>query len=499
MRENFLTPIAQGNLQRHHQSWETWNSRTTTHEQGFSAFQFFQKKLGMSATDATFSILTFESNVRIWRMFMTSSTKAAIHLGPNYLSNSEIYKNTNSRRLRVCSTLVKCWLLNVLNNFLNVKCRECSSHSWTRSVLANDQVIKWAKAKVCVYADSVLCVGQMKDTPEAVERRKGPVEGLRLYSSYQDAVGIDGEAIEFEWKNSQDFHHCSARNPRRLGDTENPARGVHRSDYLHVNAQWHCVKHEWWDWCFECRKSQELCKEILKKDIGHSWVQARKRSGVEVLTTHKKGQWNSTADNMIQRFKETVHPVLKSVSALRHKILKQKEGKTSIHVNGDSRNTELLFQTVHSVNQLSVYGAVADWCYQFDLTEREKGWTSILVDNKIFVRVENWRSTTLGASSDTSIWKQDSRKLVGASKRWPVKYSWHNFEKKLTSNILWLGSRTKFDQIETTDGEQLLFCAENIRFLDTVRKPKLWQLFLKAQLLDQFWKFILWKFLTDME
>ena len=39
----------------------------------------------------------------------------------------------------------------------------------------------------------------------------------------------------------------------------------------------------------------------------------------------------------------------------------------------DFTNTELLFQTVHSVNQLSVYGAVANWCYQFGLTEEEKG------------------------------------------------------------------------------------------------------------------------------
>ena len=79
---------------------------------------------------------------------------------------------------------------------LNVKCLEYSSLSWVRSVLANDQAIKWGKAKVCVYADSVLCVGQMKDTPGATERWKGQVEGLRLYSSYQDAVGIDGEAID---------------------------------------------------------------------------------------------------------------------------------------------------------------------------------------------------------------------------------------------------------------------------------------------------------------
>ena len=52
---------------------------------------------------------------------------------------------------------------------------------------------------------------------------------------------------------------------------------------------------------------------------------------------------------------------------------------------------------------------------------------------------------------------------------------------KLTSNILLRqGSSTKFDQMETTDGEQSPFCTENIRFLDLVRKPKFGQLFLKA-------------------
>ena len=34
---------------------------------------------------------------------------------------------------------------------------------------------------------------------------KGQVEDLRMYSSYQDAVGIDGEAIEFEWRISPGF------------------------------------------------------------------------------------------------------------------------------------------------------------------------------------------------------------------------------------------------------------------------------------------------------
>ena len=40
-----------------------------------------------------------------------------------------------------------------------------------------------------VYSDSVLA------------RWEGQVEGLKMYLSYQDAVGIGGEANEFEWKN----------------------------------------------------------------------------------------------------------------------------------------------------------------------------------------------------------------------------------------------------------------------------------------------------------
>ena len=73
-----------------------------------------------------------------------------------------------------------------------MKCLEYSSPSWARSVFANDQAIKWAKAKVCVYADLALCVGQMRDTPDAIERWKGQVERLKLHSSHQDATNFPG-------------------------------------------------------------------------------------------------------------------------------------------------------------------------------------------------------------------------------------------------------------------------------------------------------------------
>ena len=68
-----------------------------------------------------------------------------------------------------------------------------------RSMLANDQARKWAKARVFLYADSVLCLGKMEQGSGAAEKWKGKLEDIKMSSPYQDAVGIDGEAIELEW------------------------------------------------------------------------------------------------------------------------------------------------------------------------------------------------------------------------------------------------------------------------------------------------------------
>ena len=76
---------------------------------------------------------------------------------------------------------------------------------------------------------------------------------------------------------------------------------------------------------------------------------------------------------MIQRFKETGHPVFTCASASSRGILRTLKGKGTMHFNADTSNTELLFWTLRSVNRLSIYGAVSNWCEQFGLTEEEKG------------------------------------------------------------------------------------------------------------------------------
>ena len=75
-----------------------------------------------------------------------------------------------------------------------------------------------------------------------------------------------------------------------------------------------------------------------------------KRSGTELSA---KGKWDFIATQMVGRFRETGHPRFKIISAVSRGIQKRKGGRDTTHFNADSSNTELMFRTVHSANQLS--------------------------------------------------------------------------------------------------------------------------------------------------
>ena len=64
------------------------------------------------------------------------------------------------------------------------------------------------------------------------------------------------------------------------------------------------------------------------------------------------------------KFGESGHPVFRATSPLSRGTVKSKGGgKLSIHFCGDGDAIEIVFRTIISVNQLSIYGAVS---YLFD-------------------------------------------------------------------------------------------------------------------------------------
>ena len=80
---------------------EFQNMRYTNHSYMTKSFQFRRKKLGIITGYSTFTMEALKTNVLRWGMFMSTSMKAAIHLGPNYLANSEVDIGTFWRNYRL--------------------------------------------------------------------------------------------------------------------------------------------------------------------------------------------------------------------------------------------------------------------------------------------------------------------------------------------------------------------------------------------------------------
>ena len=76
-----------------------------------------------------------------------------------------------------------------------------------------------------------------------------------------------------------------------------------------------------------------------------------------------QGAWDHIAEEMLLEFAESGHPTFRATTPLSRGQLKSKgHGKLSIHFAADEHTSETVFRIFLSVNQLSVYGAVAAVC-----------------------------------------------------------------------------------------------------------------------------------------
>ena len=140
--------------------------------------------------------------------------------------------------MRVCSTLLESWYWGVLKRFRMWNASNIHRPSGRDQYFLMSKRPYGKKEKVCVYTDSILCVGHLKNTP-------GAIPGFSSLSILEEIQQ----------------------------DMERPptARGVLRLEHLHVNVQWHWVDKEWWELHLECRKST-ITRRDSCKDTGRFWV-----------------------------------------------------------------------------------------------------------------------------------------------------------------------------------------------------------------------------------
>ena len=79
-----------------------------------------------------------------------------------------------------------------------------------------------------------------------------------------------------------------------------------------------------------------------------------------------QGEWDRIAEDMLLKFAESGHPIFRATTPLSRGKLKSKgKGKVSIHFSAEPDTIDTIYRIILSVNQLSIYGAVAAICEEF--------------------------------------------------------------------------------------------------------------------------------------
>ena len=80
-----------------------------------------------------------------------------------------------------------------------------------------------------------------------------------------------------------------------------------------------------------------------------------------------QGTWDTIAERMLLEFAESRCPIFRATTPLSRGQLRSKgHGKLSIHYAADLETIETIFRIIVSANQLSLYGAVAEICEEYE-------------------------------------------------------------------------------------------------------------------------------------
>ena len=256
---------------------------------------------------------------------MATTLNAATFMGKNYSTMHNVVKNQESLTLKQMFDVTAQMVHNEeeissLDKILYQK------NSWTQLSLINDPVIiNLQSTKVYVFSDSVLCLGKVLQHPECNEAWKNRVAGVRAERSYRDYEDVSGESTAFEWNIFPGF------------------------------------------------TSLQLCDKIsnLLSSLGQTPETSTGRillcqCSMTSLVTDTTGAWDHIAEEMLLKFSESGHPIFRATTPLSRGKLKSKgKGKVSIHFSADRDTVDTIYRIILSVNQLSIYGAVAAICDEF--------------------------------------------------------------------------------------------------------------------------------------
>ena len=135
--------------------------------------------------------------------------------------------------------------------------------------------------------------------------------------------------------------------------------------------------------CGKFQSRLHTFKEVWYWTVVIYWSRFRKEV-VFYEENSPQGIWDLVADKMLLEFAESGCPIFRATTPLSRCNLKSKgHGKQSIHFTAHYPTIETFFRILVSANQLSLYGAVANMCEEFETHQDRSGQPDVLMGQSI--------------------------------------------------------------------------------------------------------------------
>ena len=338
-----------------------------------------QKRMSSIAENCTEHSIT-------WGMFMATTLNAATFMGKSYSTMQNVVQNEENLTLKQMFDITA----QTIHNDEEIYCLDkivYQRNTWTQLSLINDPVIiSLQSTKVYVFSDSVLCLGKVLQHPECNEAWKNRVAGVRAERNYSDFEDVKGESKEFEWNIFPGFTSlqlCDKISNLLSSLGQSPETFTGRILFMSMFNDISC---DGKDNKEQCLNNADFVKTFAKRSgIGQwSFIGPGSEKKWYPSENSPQGAWDNTAEKMLLEFAESGHPVFRATTPLSRGILKSKgRGKLSIHFAADQDTIDTIYRIILSVNQLSVYRAVAAVCEEFEGHQDRTGELVILMGQSI--------------------------------------------------------------------------------------------------------------------
>ena len=223
----------------------------------------------------------------------------------------------------------------------------------------------------------MLCLGKILENPKPNEAWEQRLGWIKFSQNYRNFDRNDGEPMEFEWNvfpgvNTLQLSDEVKSLLYRLGETLDNFTG--RILFMSMFNDISCGTKDNEKECLANARLVSLYARRLGKGQWSFIGPGSEKKWYSMEEDNPQGIWDHIAEKMLLEFAESTCPIFRATTPLSRGQLRSKgHGKLSIHFAANQEKIETLFRIIVSANQLSLYGAVANMCEEYETFHERTG------------------------------------------------------------------------------------------------------------------------------